>query len=68
MKLKANLISEIEAEMKETAISQGEVARRIGAKRTNINMIIRRSAPVSLDFLVKMAETIGLKVSMKVSR
>lgn len=67
-RLKTKLISEIESEMKKGGVSQAEVARRIGAKRTNINMVIRRSSPVTLDFLVKMATSLGLTVNLKISK
>lgn len=63
--LKSELIEAIEAKMKKDDISQAEVARRIGALRTNVNLILRRKNPVTLDFLVKIAESIGMKVEMK---
>ncbi len=65
-RLKSKLLSEIESEMAKDNISQGELARRIGAKRTNINMVIRRSSPATLDFLVKMASNLGLTVDLSV--
>lgn len=65
-RLKSKLLSEIESEMAKDSISQGELARRIGAKRTNINMVIRRSSPATLDFLVKMAANLGLTVDLSV--
>lgn len=46
----------------------GEIARRIGSLRHNINKIMRRKNAVSLDFLVKMAESIGLEVEMKIKQ
>ena len=67
-RLKSQLLSEIESEMAKDNISQGELARRIGAKRTNINMVIRRSSPVTLDFLVKMAASLGLDVHLSVEK
>ena len=58
----------IESTMEKEDISQGEVARRIGAQRYNVNKIMRRKFPVSLDFLIKMAESIGLDVELKVRK
>ena len=66
--LKMRLLSEIESVMKKEEISQAEVARRIGAKRYNINKVMQKKLPVTLDFLLKMAEGLGLDVQMKVKR
>jgi plasmid maintenance system antidote protein VapI len=67
-RLKDELFSVIEVTMEKEGVSQGEVARRLGAQRTNINLAIRGRIPVTLDFLVKMAESLGLKVSLKASK
>ncbi|MBX3033540.1 MAG: XRE family transcriptional regulator [Bdellovibrionaceae bacterium] len=67
-RLKAELLESIEKLMEHEGISQGEVARRIGAQRYNINKVMRRKFPVTLDFLLKMAESIGLEVEMKVRK
>ncbi len=66
--LKMRLLSEIKSVMKKEEISQAEVARRIGAKRYNINKVMQKKLPVTLDFLLKMAEGLGLDVQMKVKR
>ncbi len=66
--LKEELLVAIEKEMASKNISQGEVARRIGALRRNINQIMGRKKNVTLDFLVKMAESIDLDVQMKIKR
>lgn len=66
--LKEELLETIEKAMESTNISQGEVARRIGALRHNINKVMRRKKVTTLDFLIKMAESIGLQVEMKIKR
>ena len=67
-KLREELFLVIEKTMEKENISQAEVARRIKAQRYNVNKIMRKKYPVSLDFLVKMAESIGLDVSLKVGK
>lgn len=67
-KLKEQLLNAIEQTMEELEISQGEVARRIGAQRYNVNKVMRRKFAVTLDFLLKMAESIGLDVEIKAKR
>lgn len=67
-KLKDDLLVRIEKEMETADISQGEVARRMGALRSNINKVMRRKFPVTIDFLLKMAESIGLQVELKVKK
>lgn len=66
--LKEELLVALEKEMANKNISQGEVARRIGALRRNINQIMGRKKNVTLDFLVKMAESIGLNVEMRIKK
>jgi predicted XRE-type DNA-binding protein len=64
-KIRDQLFSTIQKTMEKEEISQGEVARRIGAKRYNINKVMRKKSAVSVDFLLKMAESIGLDVELK---
>lgn len=64
-RLKVELLEAIAKLMEQEGISQSEVARRIGAQRYNINKVMRGKFPVTLDFLLKMAESIGLEVDMK---
>lgn len=66
--LREELLTMIEKTMEKENISQAEVARRIEAQRYNVNKILRRKFSVSLDFLVKMAESIGLDVDLKVRK
>jgi predicted XRE-type DNA-binding protein len=67
-RLKRELLAAIEQSMEKEGISQGEVGRRIGAQRYNVNKVMRGKFPVTLDFLLKMAESIGLEVEMKVKK
>lgn len=58
----------IEKIMEKDEITQAEVARRIGARRNNINKLMRRRESVTLDFLLKIAESLGLDVELKIHR
>jgi predicted XRE-type DNA-binding protein len=65
-KLKEEVFSMIEKTMDLDQITQAEVARRLGARRTNINMLMRKKLPVSLDFLLKVASCLGLEADIKI--
>lgn len=67
-RLKEQLLTSIEKSMESANISQGEVARRIGALRRNVNQIMGRKKNASLDYILKMAESIGLDVEMRVKK
>lgn len=67
-RLKEELLEIIEKEMITKNISQGEVARRIGALRRNVNQIMGRKKNASIDYMLKIAESIGLDVEMKVRK
>ena len=67
-RLKKELLDAIEKSMEKEGISQGEIARRIGAQRYNVNKVMRGKFTVTVDFLLKMAESIGLEVEMKVKK
>lgn len=67
-KIKAELFAAIEQTMEDDNISQGEIARRIGIFRYNVNKIMRKKVPVSVDFLLKFAESIGLNVEMRIKK
>lgn len=66
--IKAELMARIEKEMEASGISQGEIARRTGMQRTNVNHIMRRKNIVSIEMLVRIAEAIGLKVEIKIKK
>ncbi|MBX2994088.1 MAG: XRE family transcriptional regulator [Bdellovibrionaceae bacterium] len=67
-RLKEQLLTSIEKTMEEADISQGEVARRVGVLRRNVNQIMGRKKNASLDYILKMAESIGLDVEMRVKK
>ncbi len=67
-RLKDELFSMIEKTMEKEAISQGEMAQRLGAQRYNINKVMRGKFAVTLDFLVRMAEALGLEVELKTKK
>ena len=67
-RIRTKLFNQVQKTMEEEGISQGEVARRIGAERPNINKVMRGKSAVSIDFLLKMAESIGLDVELKACR
>jgi predicted XRE-type DNA-binding protein len=67
-RLKDQLLTSIEKSMEDANISQGEVARRIGALRRNVNQVMGRKKNASLDYILKMAESIGLDVEMRVKK
>lgn len=67
-RIKEELFSLIQRAMEKENISQAEIARRMGAQRYNINKVMRGKFTVTLDFLVKMAESVGLEVELKVRK
>lgn len=67
-RLKDELLDAIEKEMVARGISQGEIARRIGALRRNVNQVMGRKKNASLDYILKMAESIELKVELRIRR
>lgn len=67
-RLKEELLKTIEKKMAAEEISQAEIARRIGAIRNNVNAIMNRKANTTLDFLVKVAESVGLNVDLKIKK
>lgn len=67
-RLKEQLLTSIEKSMEDANISQAEVARRIGALRRNVNQVMGRKKNASLDYILKIAESIGLDVEMRVKK
>ncbi len=63
--VKDEVFSMIRKTMEKEKVSQGEVARRIGAQRYNVNKIMQEKMPVSLEFLLKIAESLGLEAEIK---
>ncbi|NJL25229.1 MAG: helix-turn-helix transcriptional regulator [Calothrix sp. SM1_5_4] len=66
--MKEQLLTSIEKSMEDANISQAEVARRIGALRRNVNQVMGRKKNASLDYILKIAESIGLNVEMRVKK
>ena len=67
-RLKTELLAKIEETMEQDGISQGEVARRIGALRNNVNKVMRKNTIPTLDLLIKMSDAVGLKVDLKIRK
>lgn len=67
-RIKEEVFSTILETMEKDGISQGEIARRIGAHRPNINKVMRGKDPVSLEFLLKIAESLGLEAELRLKR
>jgi len=67
-RIKADLMERIEKEMEQAGISQGEVARRTGLIRTNVNLLMNKKLPASIEMLVRIAEAVGLTVELKIKR
>lgn len=51
--------------METEGITQAEVARRLGAQRYNINKVLRGKSSISLEFLLKIADCLGLEAEIK---
>lgn len=64
-RLKNELRLAILRHMEDRGISQGEVARRIGAQRTNVNQVLRARTSITIDLLIKIADSIGLQVDLR---
>jgi transcriptional regulator with XRE-family HTH domain len=67
-RIRTKLFSLIKKTMEEDGISQGEVARRIGSARPNVNKLMRGRDAASIDFLLKIAESLGLDAELKVRK
>jgi len=64
-KVKKEIFKLITDTMEKDGVSQGEIARRIGSARPNINKIFRGKEPVTIDFLLKIAESMDLDLELK---
>ncbi len=67
-RIKAELLCKIEETMEQDGISQGEVARRIGAFRNNVNTVMRKTKVPTVDLLLKMTDAVGLRVDLKIRK
>lgn len=69
MELKRKILDKIEAEMKKIGMSQGELGRQLGVKRTDVNRYLRgTNTAVSLERVIEMAETVGLEIDVKINK
>lgn len=67
-RVREDLFQIVEETMKKDGISQAELARRVGAQRTNINKIMTKANPARVDYLLKMIEGLGLDLDIKTKR
>lgn len=58
-------IEQIVAARKEQNMTQSELARRVGTQRSNISRLESGNYNPSLDFLIKVAESLGKHLSIK---
>ncbi len=69
VELKRKILDKIEAEMKKIGMSQGELGRQLGVKRTDVNRYLRgTNTAVSLERLIEMAKTVGLEIDVTIKR
>jgi predicted XRE-type DNA-binding protein len=67
LRLRSELMSQIDAFIKRQAWTQAEAAQRCGVSQPRINELMRgRISRFSLDALVKIATTLGHKVHMQI--
>lgn len=68
MKLKPRYeaIEQIIKARKEQNITQSELAKRVGTQKSNISRLESGNYNPSLDFLVKVAESLGKSVSVQI--
>jgi predicted XRE-type DNA-binding protein len=67
-RVRSALLSVVKDTMKNDCVSQGEVARRIGAGRPNINKLMTGKNAASIDFLLKIAECLDLDAELKIKK
>jgi len=67
LRARSELMSQIEAIIKQQAWTQAEAARRCGISQPRINELMRgRISKFSLDALVKIATALGRKVRIEI--
>lgn len=59
-------IEQIIRARKEQNITQSELAKRVGTQKSNISRLESGNYNPSLDFLVKVAESLGKSLSVKI--
>ena len=55
------------ADTKKQNITQAELAKRVGTQKSNISRLESGNYNPSLDFLTKIAESLGEKISVTIS-
>lgn len=64
LKPRYEAIEQIIRARKEQNITQAELAKRVGTQRSNISRLESGNYNPSLDFLAKIAESLGKKISV----
>ena len=64
LKPRYEAIEQIIRARKEQNITQAELAKRVGTQKSNISRLESGNYNPSLDFLVKIAESLGKKISV----
>ena len=64
LKPKYEAIEQIIRARKEQNITQAELAKRVGTQKSNISRLESGNYNPSLDFLAKIAESLGKKISV----
>lgn len=66
LKPRYEAIEQIIKARKEQNITQAELARRVGTQKSNISRLESGNYNPSLDFLVKVAESLGKDLSVRI--
>ena len=67
LKPKYEAIEQIIRARKEQNITQAELAKRVGTQKSNISRLESGNYNPSLDFLAKIAESLGKKISVTIN-
>lgn len=67
LKPRYEAIEQIIRARKEQNITQAELAKRVGTQKSNISRLESGNYNPSLDFLAKIAESLGKKISVKLN-
>ena len=68
LKPRYEAIEQIIRARKEQNITQAELAKRVGTQKSNISRLESGNYNPSLDFLAKIAESLGKKISVKLNQ
>ena len=67
LKPRYEAIEQIIRARREQNITQAELAKRVGTQKSNISRLESGNYNPSLDFLVKIAESLGKKISVTIN-